>query len=176
MGPAIALRLRQHLTLTPQVQQALKLLPGCRRGIRAGVEGRPLAANPFLEEHPDAPTPAPARRRDGGRRLVRQEPAPGAALSANQDDWGGLNDRRRRYSGTLREQLMISPMGDRSTARARRQCVIDSLDDDGYSSHRSTSSRRSLRRSRRAVATDSAPALAARAEPRPRRRRRAHAR
>ena len=26
MGPAIALRLRQHLTLTPQVQQALKLL------------------------------------------------------------------------------------------------------------------------------------------------------
>ena len=26
MGPAIALRLRQHLTLTPQVQQALRLL------------------------------------------------------------------------------------------------------------------------------------------------------
>ena len=57
MGPAIALRLRQHLTLTPQVQQALRLLQMSAMVFAQEME-QALAANPFLEENPDAP-PAP---------------------------------------------------------------------------------------------------------------------
>ena len=62
MGPAIALRLRQHLTLTPQVQQALKLLQMSAMEFAQEME-QALAANPFLEENAEAPTPAPRGRR-----------------------------------------------------------------------------------------------------------------
>src|SRR5712671_5590355 len=57
MGPAIALRLRQHLTLTPQVQQALKLLQMSALEFAQEME-QALTANPFLEENSDAPAPA----------------------------------------------------------------------------------------------------------------------
>ena len=57
MGPAIALRLRQHLTLTPQVQQALKLLQMSALEFAQEMD-EALAANPFLEENPEAPAPA----------------------------------------------------------------------------------------------------------------------
>src|SRR5207237_207321 len=57
MGPAIALRLRQHLTLTPQVQQALKLLQMSALEFAQEME-QALTANPFLEENPEAPQPA----------------------------------------------------------------------------------------------------------------------
>ena len=56
MGPAIALRLRQHLTLTPQVQQALRLLQMSALEFAQEME-QALAANPFLEENPEAPAP-----------------------------------------------------------------------------------------------------------------------
>src|SRR6266851_1317792 len=53
MGPAIALRLRQRLTLTPQVQQALKLLQMSALEFAQEME-EALAVNPFLEENPEA--------------------------------------------------------------------------------------------------------------------------
>ena len=56
MGPAIALRLRQHLTLTPQVQQALKLLQMSALEFAQEMD-EALTANPFLEENPEAQTP-----------------------------------------------------------------------------------------------------------------------
>src|SRR3954466_8053210 len=57
MGPAIALRLRQHLTLTPQVQQALRLLQMSALEFAQEMD-EALTANPFLEENPDAPQSA----------------------------------------------------------------------------------------------------------------------
>jgi RNA polymerase sigma-54 factor len=61
MGPAIALRLRQHLTLTPQVQQALRLLQMSALEFAQEME-QALTANPFLEENPDAPAPPPGTK------------------------------------------------------------------------------------------------------------------
>ena len=49
MGPAIALRLRQHLTLTPQVQQALRLLQMSALEFAQEMD-QALTTNPFLEE------------------------------------------------------------------------------------------------------------------------------
>jgi RNA polymerase sigma-54 factor len=128
MGPAIALRLRQHLTLTPQVQQALKLLQMSALEFAQEME-EALTANPFLEENPDTPV----AQRDAATVddvVVPQESAPGGSVDREQDDWGGTNDAEPTLQQHLREQLMISQMGERD--RALAHMIVDSLDDDGY--------------------------------------------
>jgi len=129
MGPAIALRLRQHLTLTPQVQQALKLLQMSALEFAQEMD-EALAANPFLEENPEAPAPALRDAATVDDVVVPQEAPSGPAVERDQDDWGGTNDAQPTLAQHLREQLMISPMGERD--RALAHMVIDSLDDDGY--------------------------------------------
>src|SRR3954466_8333254 len=129
MAPAIALRLRQHLTLTPQVQQALKLLQMSALEFAQEMD-EALAANPFLEENPEAPAPALRDAATVDDVVVPQEAPSGPAIERDQDDWGSANDAQPTLAQHLREQLMISPMGERD--RALAHMVIDSLDDDGY--------------------------------------------
>jgi RNA polymerase sigma-54 factor len=129
MSPAIALRLRQHLTLTPQVQQALKLLQMSALEFAQEME-QALTANPFLEENTDVPETPPLRDAAADDIVVPQEPSsPGGTLEREQEDWGGA-DVQPTLSQHLKDQLMISPMGDRD--RALAHMIIDSLDDDGY--------------------------------------------
>ena len=129
MGPAIALRLRQHLTLTPQVQQALKLLQMSAMEFAQEME-QALSNNPFLEENSEAPTPAPREGATVDDVIVPQEPSSGGSLERDQDDWGSLNDAQPTLSQHLREQLMILRLNDRD--RALAHMIIDSLEDDGY--------------------------------------------
>jgi RNA polymerase sigma-54 factor len=131
MSPAIALRLRQHLTLTPQVQQALKLLQMSALEFAQEME-QALTANPFLEENPEAAEVTPLRDAASVDDIVvPQEPTGSGPLpDREQDDWSGAAEAQPTLAQHLREQLMISPMGDRD--RALAQMVIDSLDDDGY--------------------------------------------
>ncbi len=129
MSPAIALRLRQHLTLTPQVQQALRLLQMSAMEFAQEME-QALTANPFLEETPDAP----AASRDGASAeefiVPHDAGAPAApAVDREQDDWGGAADATPSLQDHLREQLMMSAMGERD--RALAHMIVDSLDDDG---------------------------------------------
>ncbi|HEX2331999.1 MAG TPA: RNA polymerase factor sigma-54 [Burkholderiales bacterium] len=129
MGPAIAIRLRQHLTLTPQVQQALRLLQMSAMEFAQEME-QALATNPFLEENPDAPVPAP---RDGsveGVVLPQEGSAAAAPVDREQDDWGGVSDSQPTLQEHLREQLCMSRVSDRD--RALAEMVVDSLDEDGY--------------------------------------------
>src|SRR5258706_5916438 len=130
MGPAIALRLRQHLTLTPQVQQALRLLQMSALEFAQEMD-EALTANPFLEENPEAPQPA---SRDGALAedlvLSSEPPAAGPAPERTEDDWGGASDAEPTLREHLRRQLMISRMGERD--RALAHMIIDSLDEDGY--------------------------------------------
>jgi RNA polymerase sigma-54 factor len=132
MGPAIALRLRQHLTLTPQVQQALRLLQMSALEFAQEMD-QALDANPFLEETGEMP-PAP---RDGASSVdevvVPQESSSPGASDRDQDEWGGLSDVQPTLQEHLRGQLMISQMGERD--RALAHMIIDSLDDDGYFKH-----------------------------------------
>src|SRR2546421_457222 len=105
MGPAIALRLRQHLTLTPQVQQALKLLQMSALEFAQEME-QALTANPFLEENPDAPPPA---LRDAATTVddvvVPQEPSGGGGIEREQDDCVGA----RSLEECLCLQLLALP-------------------------------------------------------------------
>ncbi|HEV2430235.1 MAG TPA: RNA polymerase factor sigma-54 [Burkholderiales bacterium] len=129
MRPAIALRLRQHLTLTPQVQQALRLLQMSAMEFAQEME-QALATNPFLEENPDA---APSTPRDASveEMILPQEGSSGAApAERDQEDWGGVSDTQPTLQEHLREQLRMSRVSDRD--RALAEMVVDSLDDDGY--------------------------------------------
>jgi RNA polymerase sigma-54 factor len=134
MVPAIALRLRQHLTLTPQVQQALRLLQMSALEFAQEME-EALTANPFLEENPDGPAPVIQDKgaADGTGAveevILPQEPS-GIPSEREQDEWGGVSDAQPTLQEHLREQLRMSRVGDRD--RALAEMVIDSLDDDGY--------------------------------------------
>jgi len=132
MGPAIALRLRQHLTLTPQVQQALRLLQMSALEFAQEMD-QALSSNPFLEETADPP-PTPPRESSSSsiEEVVVPQEASTAGSSAERDheEWSGASEVQPTLREHLREQLMISPMGSRD--RALAHMVIDSLDDDGY--------------------------------------------
>ena len=129
MSPAIALRLRQHLTLTPQVQQALRLLQMSALEFAQEME-EALTVNPFLEENTEAP-PALNGSEATPEVLLPQEPsASSAPVDRDQDDWGAGTEVQPSLQDHLREQLRMSRISDRD--RALAEMVIDSLDDDGY--------------------------------------------
>ena len=134
MGPAIALRLRQHLTLTPQVQQALRLLQMSALEFAQEMD-QALAVNPFLEENSETP-PAPRETATTTSSssidevVVPQEAASPGVSDREQEDWSSVSDLQPTLREHLREQLMISQMGERD--RALAHMIIDSLDDDGY--------------------------------------------
>src|ERR1041385_2873468 len=105
MAPAIALRLRQHLTLTPQVQQALKLLQMSALEFAQEME-EALSNNPFLEENAETQ----AARESGGTEdiVLPQESYAGSSSSPGgereQDDWRAGDDTPTLQQH-LRDQL-----------------------------------------------------------------------
>jgi RNA polymerase sigma-54 factor len=148
MGPAIALRLRQHLTLTPQVQQALRLLQMSALEFAQEMD-QAITANPFLEDNAEpvatigsgaesgtdsatatAPEPEPRADTRVEAEELRMPQEGGGSGERDQDDWGGVSDVEPTLQEHLRQQLMISPMGERD--RALAHMIVDSLDDDGY--------------------------------------------
>ena len=130
MAPAIALRLRQHLTLTPQVQQALKLLQMSALEFAQEME-EALTANPFLEENPNAQAEPLRDAATVDDVVVPQESSSsGPAMDRDQEDWGASTESQPTLAQHLRDQLMISQMGERD--RALAHMIIDSLDEDGY--------------------------------------------
>jgi len=132
MGPAIALRLRQHLTLTPQVQQALRLLQMSALEFAQEMD-QALSSNPFLEETADA---QPTTPRESSPSTIEDVVVPqeastaGSSAERDHEEWSGASEVQPTLREHLREQLMISPMGSRD--RALAHMVVDSLDDDGY--------------------------------------------
>jgi len=147
MKPSLQFRLSQHLTLTPQLQQSIRLLQLSTVELNQEID-RLLMENPALEREdaegePEAPAaPAPA---DAGT------PAPAAAGPAPAADsdwpvdlapsWRGSDDDEdsdRGFSApdlpTLREHLRSQLSLTNLTARDRGfvAVLIDALDEDGY--------------------------------------------
>ena len=85
MGQTMELRLRQHLTLTPQLQQALRLLQLSSLEFEQEMR-EALDTNPFLEEDEERRTLARRLRR---ATTLRQPTRPGVAGGA------GPGTRRR---------------------------------------------------------------------------------
>jgi len=152
MKPSLQLKLSQHLALTPQLQQSIRLLQLSTLELEQELE-KYLQENPLLEreeeeyspqktaadestsevssknesEEPTAPTPA-----DDESWLGEESSYAGSSGSFDEDD----NDYQDVQAATtsLREHLswqlglMCIPDRDRTLV----QCLIDALDDDGY--------------------------------------------
>ena len=153
MKPTLQFRLSQHLTLTPQLQQSIRLLQLSTIELNQEIE-RMLMENPILEREdaegestfaPPPQAPAAAASSDSGA-AEAASPEEGAGRT---DDWqlefaaparGGEDDdegdRAFGAAGTpslrehLNELLALTGIGERD--RALVALLIDVLDDDGY--------------------------------------------
>lgn len=148
MQPGMELRLRQHLALTPQLQQALRLLQLSALEFAQEME-QALNTNPFLEEDPDAPrptndangtaevapaeAPAPAQDQeydDPAESRFGSETESRPAHDGEESDWTDWTEAEPTLREHLRRQLLISQMGERD--RALAHFIIDALDEDGF--------------------------------------------
>ncbi|GGY02620.1 RNA polymerase factor sigma-54 [Paludibacterium paludis] len=144
MKPTLQLKVSQHLTLTPQLQQSIKLLQLSTPELQTEVE-RLLLENPLIERADDTAEDA------GARTDADVDPAPAEPDTAREEgqdtqgDWGtggGRRDDGDDYdplanvpvTPTLREHL-IAQLGEVAMPHqdsARVRLLIEELDEDGY--------------------------------------------
>jgi RNA polymerase sigma-54 factor len=156
MKPSLQLKLSQQLSLTPQLQQSIRLLQLSTLELEQELE-KYLLENPLLEREdetrasaiPELPMTAAS---DKGEKPEETEPA--TASPSEEESWLGEPESDGAYANSsgsfddddndfqdiqaattsLREHLswqlglMSLPARDHTLA----QCLIDALDDDGY--------------------------------------------
>src|SRR5437763_9022514 len=150
MKPSLQFRLSQHLTLTPQLQQSIRLLQLSTVELNQEID-RLLMDNPALERedggedaHEGGASPAPAA---SGPSETSAE-APPASDTASDTDWpadvanwrGAEGDEENEKSFTppdtptlrdhLHTQLSLTKLNPRD--RVFVGLLIDALDEDGY--------------------------------------------
>jgi len=151
MKPSLQLKLSQHLALTPQLQQSIRLLQLSTLELEQELE-KYLQENPLLEREEEeyAPAPPSATETPSETSETPESEAP-TPSSADDESWLGEETTYSSSSGSfddddsdyqdvqaattsLREHLswqlglMSIPERDRTLV----QCLIDALDDDGY--------------------------------------------
>jgi RNA polymerase sigma-54 factor len=157
MKQTLQLKLTQHLTLTPQLQQSIRLLQLSTLELNQELE-RFLADNPLLERDEGDEDGAPAGRLNGASTVstvtvetpaAETAPSPADEVRPSADDWyleAGSPSAARddsdeaeypqlaAESPSLREhllqQLSLLALPDRD--RNLVALLIDALDDDGY--------------------------------------------
>ncbi len=146
MKPSLQFRLSQHLTLTPQLQQSIRLLQLSTVELNQEID-RMLMDNPALEREDaegeaEAVAPAPAPAGGPGASGGTEPAAPDTDWSADiASSWRGPDDDDegdRSFTAPdtptlrdhLRGQLSLTNLGDRD--RVFVQLLIDALDEDGY--------------------------------------------
>lgn len=158
MKPSLQLKLSQHLTLTPQLQQSIKLLQLSTLELNQEIE-RLLLDNPMLEREDgdgsDFAPPPPGSPTSNDREHADEPSASGEAHNdettpaehEESTDWSDAGTPGRRNEDddsdsreiqaagiSLREhldlQVALSPLSDRDRALVR--LLIEALDDDGY--------------------------------------------
>jgi RNA polymerase sigma-54 factor len=146
MKPSLQFRLSQHLTLTPQLQQSIRLLQLSTVELNQEID-RLLMENPALEredtesgEHEAPRGPASeAVSASSGPETAAPEPDWSADIAANwrgtpDDDEDGDRSFAAPDTPTLRDhlrtQLSLTNLGERD--RIFVELLIDALDEDGY--------------------------------------------
>src|SRR5579864_3463060 len=154
MKPTLQLKLSQHLTLTPQLQQSIRLLQLSTLELNAEVE-RLLQENPLLEKADEEESAGPPREftvtvttpaaDKPGESADDSVPEAADLLAGARDgDWGassgGSDDDDETFlpqqvaTSSLRDHLnsqlalLNLPLRDRQIVAA----LIDALDEDGY--------------------------------------------
>jgi RNA polymerase sigma-54 factor len=151
MKPSLQFRLSQHLTLTPQLQQSIRLLQLSTVELNQEID-RLLMENPALEREDiddggEAAAPAPMQAGSTSSSTSSSTPAEptpaetdwSADIASNWRGEGGDEDDGDRNFGTadtptlrdhLRSQLSLTNLSERD--RALVELLIDALDEDGY--------------------------------------------
>ena len=153
MKPSLQLKLSQHLALTPQLQQSIRLLQLSTLELEQELE-KYLLENPLLERQEEEYAPPPSapgsNDTESAAEKTDSEPAESPA-SADEESWLGEESTYATSSGnfddddsdfqdvqaattSLREhltwQLGLMNIPERDSTLV--QCLIDALDDDGY--------------------------------------------
>jgi RNA polymerase sigma-54 factor len=158
MKHSLQLRLSQHLTLTPQLQQSIRLLQLSTLELNQELE-RMLQENPLLEredsagEQPGATPPVATHASDSApsaESAPGEVPAGDGAAASDDSDVGALDDaplagyrddaddgehqQVAAVAPTLRVHLLAQLSLTKLSERDARlvALLIDSLDDDGY--------------------------------------------
>ncbi len=153
MKPSLQLKLSQHLALTPQLQQSIRLLQLSTIELEHELE-KYLLDNPLLEraEEYASPEPLPSDRSDDASPSVDAADDQGVHSSADDESWlddavssfgssGSFDDDDesdyqdvQAATVSLREHLLwqlgLMPISERDRVLVR--CLVDALDDDGY--------------------------------------------
>lgn len=153
MKPSLQLRLSQHLALTPQLQQSIRLLQLSTIELEHELE-RYLLENPLLEREEEYPFPETTRTdrdeevapeagtgENSGERTASDEESwlddqPVSNGSSGSFDDDGESDYQDVQAATvsLREHLLwqlgLMTLSERDRVLVR--CLIEALDDDGY--------------------------------------------
>ncbi len=154
MKPTLQFRLSQHLTLTPQLQQSIRLLQLSTIELNQEIE-RLLADNPILEREDgesdaaaattgaanadqEAPARSPSDEPAGGNPERNEELPADFAVPWRGTEDGGDDDGDRSHAApdmpTLRDhlnsELALTNLGTRD--RALVELLVDALDEDGY--------------------------------------------
>jgi len=153
MKPTLQLKLSQHLTLTPQLQQSIRLLQLSTLELNAEVE-RLLQENPLLEKADDEEAPGPPRdflvpvtptsTEKAADATDERAVEPSDLLIGGDGDWGSsTSSNEDDDEAFLPQQVATSSLRDHLNAQLAllnlplrdRQIVaalIDALDEDGY--------------------------------------------
>ena len=131
----LGLRLKQQLTLTPRLQQSVKLLQlsalECVQELHQAI-----AQNPFLEESAESAEAADSRAEreesadDGSRADLDFSASGGGGSGDETPDWTEWTASPSTLHDSLREQLLLLGLTERDHVLAN--LVIDALDDDGF--------------------------------------------
>ena len=131
----LGLRLKQQLTLTPRLQQSVKLLQlsalECVQELHQAI-----AQNPFLEESAEsaeAPDPRSEREEasdDSSRADLDFSSTGGGGGGEETPDWTEWTASPATLHDSLREQLLLLGLTERDHVLAN--LIIDALDDDGF--------------------------------------------
>ena len=152
MKPTLQLKLSQHLALTPQLQQSIRLLQLSTLELEQELE-QILRDNPLLEREDEGYISPSLPTEDANTSAADAAPQEEAAPLRDEDSWLGDGDAAS-YGNTsgsfedddgdrndvqaattsLREhlswQLGLMSLPERDPSLV--QCLIDALDDDGY--------------------------------------------
>jgi len=151
LKPTLQLRLGQQLTMTPQLQQAIRLLQLPTIELQAHIREL-LESNVMLEQDEDTESSAYEPLSGAETAPEIAAPLPEAPVEVIDDSWtddrsagpgenpwsGGDDDRQQEFADsagqTLRDhllwQLELAHLGSRELAIGRS--VIDAINDDGY--------------------------------------------
>ena len=134
----MGLRIKQQLTLTPRLQQSVKLLQlsalECVQELNQAI-----TQNPFLEETADTADSRAQGAEEGAESAESAEhsdldfSSPGTGGSGGGDDapdWTEWTASPSTLRDSLREQLLLLGLGERDYDLAN--LVVDALDEDGF--------------------------------------------